>query len=547
MKLSGKSITTAIFALASAAAIISFSYKPQETFAATTSEINAQSVFFKQQEYDTCTLCANVMLLRRAALLRGDSNWAYTTEYSAKPYIWTSGGMYWEYTYNGFSVKGQRFGYNVKSQLIELLKDHPEGIVAYDYDRPHAVLVTDYTNGEFYCAEPANHIAPGRIKASQASINIEYCEAFWYISNASLKVSDEEKKDVIKETVVDQYWKVTANSGLNLRSGAGTGYKTLKTIPNESVIHVTKTVSDGNNLWGYTEYNSTSGWVSLNYAKRVPAGEITFFSTVTASEITLGETVKLKAYARGGSGDFLYAFYFKKNSSSNWIMIKDYSNNCIVPFQPSSASEYTLLIKAKDSKGQVVKKTYPLSVRKTLSNVSPVPAEEAYTGSSITLKAASTGGSGNIQYAYYFKRPSDSEWVTIKGYSDSKREMFTPLTVCEYTFMIKAKDENGNVSKKVFKVVVKRALTNTSSVSAKKVKLGSAVTMNGSAVGGSGSYQYAYYYKRSDNSDWVTIRTYSDSTSVLFIPSKAGEYELLIKVTDSEGSVAKKYFNLTVS
>ena len=39
--------------------------------------------------------------------------------------------------------------------LISLLEQHPEGIVLYDRTQPHAVLLTDYTNGIFYCSDPA--------------------------------------------------------------------------------------------------------------------------------------------------------------------------------------------------------------------------------------------------------------------------------------------------------------------------------------------------------------------------------------------------------
>ena len=44
------------------------------TNAVNMSDLNASDVFVKQQESDTCTLASNVMLLRRAAILRGDSN-----------------------------------------------------------------------------------------------------------------------------------------------------------------------------------------------------------------------------------------------------------------------------------------------------------------------------------------------------------------------------------------------------------------------------------------------------------------------------------------
>lgn len=543
MKLNGKCILSAVFALASAAAIISF--KPAEGYAATTSEINDSSVFVKQLEHESCTLCANVMMLRRAALLRGDSDWSSITESSARASLWCWAGMYCDYTYKGFTVTQKRFSYDVKSQLIALLKEHPEGIVAYDYDYPHAVLVTDYTNGEFYIAEPANNVSPGRIKASQALFNIQQSEAYWYITNASLKVTDGEKQN--EDTIISQRWKVTASSGLNLRSGAGTSYESKAVIPCGKILSVTQTVSDGVNKWGYVSYQSQEGWISLNYAKRVSSAAIGLTSSISTAKVTLGSSIKIKASASGGSGSFQYAYYYKKNSSSNWIRIKNYSNSKIVTYQPLSATDYTILIKAKDSKGQVAEKKWSISVRKPLTNTSAVSAQKTYTGKTLTLNGASYGGFGSIQYAYYFKRPSDNNWVTIKGYSASKKVGFVPLTAAEYSILIKAKDENGNISKKTFKVVVKRALTNTSSVSASKVRSGSAVAMNGSAVGGSGSYQYAYYYRTSASSSWTAIQKYSKSTSVLFMPAKSGEYELLIKVKDSEDTIAKKVFNLTVT
>lgn len=45
--------------------------------------------------------------------------------------------------------------------LIELLAQHPEGIVLYDRRQPHAVLLTDYTDGVFYCSDPAGSVSSG--------------------------------------------------------------------------------------------------------------------------------------------------------------------------------------------------------------------------------------------------------------------------------------------------------------------------------------------------------------------------------------------------
>ena len=70
-----------------------------------------------------------------------------------------------------------------KAVLIQLLAEHPEGIVLYDRRQPHAVLLTDYTDGVFYCSDPSNGVASGRVPLSAASISIGGASCYWYITS----------------------------------------------------------------------------------------------------------------------------------------------------------------------------------------------------------------------------------------------------------------------------------------------------------------------------------------------------------------------------
>lgn len=60
-------------------------------------------------------------------------------------------------------------------------------------------------------------------------------------------------------------YKITASSGLRLRSGAGTSYSTLATIPNGTTVSVTQI----SGVWGKTTYSGNTGWISLDYASKV--------------------------------------------------------------------------------------------------------------------------------------------------------------------------------------------------------------------------------------------------------------------------------------
>lgn len=155
--------------------------------AATLDDINQSEVFLKQAEYDSCTLCAAVMLVRRVAIMRGDTDWQKITEAELKNVMDWEIGLSWDFTYDGIRIvhKGERYYLpedteEKKARLIRALASCPEGIVAYDRQYPHAVLLTDYTDGVFYCADPAGNAGEGRIPLENALVHLEDLDDFWY-------------------------------------------------------------------------------------------------------------------------------------------------------------------------------------------------------------------------------------------------------------------------------------------------------------------------------------------------------------------------------
>ncbi len=159
-------------------------YIPGKSLAATIDELNQPGMFLKQQTSYTCTLVSAVMMVRRAALADGDSGWRNITENSMRGTAWVEGGgLSHEFTYAGISVGYGELpgGSSNAGRLIQLLNSHPEGIVIYDRGRPHAILITDYTDGTFYCADPAGSTPDGRIPVSDARISVSSAESYWYV------------------------------------------------------------------------------------------------------------------------------------------------------------------------------------------------------------------------------------------------------------------------------------------------------------------------------------------------------------------------------
>lgn len=87
-------------------------------------------------------------------------------------------------------------------------------------------------------------------------------------------------------------------------------------------------------------------------------------STVSTEKIKLGEKVKVRGVAEGGTGTYQYAFYYKKSSSTKWTRVRDFSSVRAVSIVPCAAVKYDILVKVKDRSGQVTTKTMTLKVTK---------------------------------------------------------------------------------------------------------------------------------------------------------------------------------------
>lgn len=549
-----KIISAALSAAIAVSAAAAIGFGSIGTDAATFANINSSNVFVKQNTGVTCTLAANVMLLRRTAMLRGDSDWSSITESACRPTLWVEGvGMRHEYNYRSIYVSYAYVSSPV-SELKAALAKHPEGIVVYDYNYPHAILLTDYTDGTFYCADPANNTPSGRMPVSNSLINISAVDTYWYVKSPTVSFTSN-YENTVTNSVSGESWITTAPSGLNMRSGAGTGYSIVGGIPYNKTVIITKTVYSGGSEWGYTTYNSKSGWICLDYAKKATVYNSSASSSLVnnssiskTSSIMPGEEITLKASASGGSGGYSYA-YFIKRPNADWSGLKDYSSSSSYSLSLASMGTYEFCIKVKDSKENVEKKYFivkadvsPLLSKGTISTTSLT------LGTKLTINAAASGGHGNYKYAVYYKNPQHDSWITLQDYSSSTQSTLTPVYTGKYEICLKVMDKNGNIAKNYLYVNVnKSTLSNNSYLSSTSINLGQTISINAAASGGKSGYEYSVYYTNPISDTWYCLQDYSSNRTATLKPVNKGAYQICIKVRDSEGIIVKKYINLTVN
>ncbi len=86
-------------------------------------------------------------------------------------------------------------------------------------------------------------------------------------------------------------------------------------------------------------------------------------STLSATEIKLGNTVKVSCSATGSTGYYQYAVYYKKTSDTKWTTKQSYSSNNAVTIKPAKATTYDVCVKVKDNQNNEVKKYFIVTVK----------------------------------------------------------------------------------------------------------------------------------------------------------------------------------------
>ena len=85
-------------------------------------------------------------------------------------------------------------------------------------------------------------------------------------------------------------------------------------------------------------------------------------STISATSISLGDTITLKCSATGGASPLKYAVYYKASTASTWTVKQDFNTNTSVSIKFVGTGTKDVCVKVKDSTGSVEKKYFTVKV-----------------------------------------------------------------------------------------------------------------------------------------------------------------------------------------
>lgn len=121
-------------------------------------------------------------------------------------------------------------------------------------------------------------------------------------------------------------------------------------------------------------------------------------------------------------------------------------------------------------------------------------------------------------------------------------------------FTTTSTNEDGTTTEEVtktFKYTIEaeqQELVNTSTLSSETVEFGDTITIQGSAEGGKGGYQYRFAAKHiGTDTSYKTLKSLNETDSMVWRPTKGGTYSVLVRVIDADGNEQLKAFTLTVN
>ena len=169
-------------------------------------EILPQELYMEQSRGGICTMVSSAMLLRAALYLNGDSHWSEISESVAASACWIWGiGLAFDWSFNtdyASITVGHTDLCGISAEALKaLLDEHPEGVVFYCGGVPHAVLLTDYEDDTFYCADPAPYCSGSRVPLADSWLGyrlgsqdtiLRCATAYWSITDSRIGAATDE-------------------------------------------------------------------------------------------------------------------------------------------------------------------------------------------------------------------------------------------------------------------------------------------------------------------------------------------------------------------
>ena len=262
-----------------------------------------------------------------------------------------------------------------------------------------------------------------------------------------------------------------------------------------------------------------------------PISEVELSASLLSPQV-VGTVVTLTAEAIDSHGDVEYQFRLRGPSTSDaWIVLQDFSPNTMYVWDSAGyIGKNRLQVKARElSSGEVVKTaiTFWINDTNAATSVTLTPSLEnpITEGQVVTLTAQGEGGSGNYEFQFRLKGPSeDDQWQVLQDFSaDNNIDWDSTQQFGRNRIQVRARNAGSN---DLFVKAAQTVWVNTLTAATDVVldvnltspqTVGAVVTLTAQANGGSGNYLYLFRYRGPATDDeWVTLQDFAPNNSIIW-------------------------------
>ena len=291
-------------------------------------------------------------------------------------------------------------------------------------------------------------------------------------------------------------------------------------------------------------------------------GSVTKSATCTVERFTVdgleapssarcGQGVSLKAKVSGDASGLKYKFVWQKDNWKKWGVVGGSSQDePEATWTPDEPGDYTVTLdvidgsRAKHATARI--EVYKKYLIKGIS-LETEDGDVATVGSNCTIKVESEGDTSGLKYKFVWEKNNWSQWGSLRQFDSSNKCGWTPEVSGDVNIWVDIQDSNGTITTVHYPVSIQKESFTYCSLSCNSslIELGNTIGVKADASGNTNYLMYRFVWSRDNWAEWGVAQS-SRNNTMLWTPSKPGDYTIYCDVIASDGSATTKTISFSV-
>ena len=269
------------------------------------------------------------------------------------------------------------------------------------------------------------------------------------------------------------------------------------------------------------------------------------------SSARAGKGVSLKAKVSGDASGLKYKFVWQKDGWKKWGVVGGSSQDSPeATWTPDEPGDYTVTLdvidgsKAKHATARI--EVYKKYLIKSVS-LETEDGDVATVGSNCTIKVESEGDTSGLKYKFVWEKNNWSQWGSLRQFDSSNKCSWTPEVSGDVNIWVDIQDSNGAITTVHYPVSIQKESFTYCSLSCDSslIELGNTIGVKADASGNTNYLMYRFVWSRNNWAEWGVAQS-SRINTLLWTPSKPGDYTVYCDVIASDGSATTKTVSFSV-